>query len=322
MADEGGLRVIDAAQVARLLTYEACIPVVAEAMRALSGGVTRQLPRTIIPLDAGNAFGVMPGALAADGYFGAKLIGVMGDPAQPGRSHHRGIVVLFEPGTGRPVCAADAEAITRIRTAAASAAATDALTAPTASRLAILGCGVQAIAHAEAIAAVRSLTEIRIWGRSLERATAAAEQVAEKLGVETQAFDDVTAAIADAEIICTTTSARDPILGGEAVPAGAHVNLVGSSAAHAAEADDALVARSRFFVESRDSLPAYGEFQRAMAAGAIGGDHVAAEIGEVMAGTAPGRTSPDEVTVYKSIGHAVQDLASALWLYRRIGNAA
>jgi ornithine cyclodeaminase len=322
MADDSGLRVIDAAEVARLLTYEACIPVVAEAMRALSGGVTRQLPRTIIPLADGNAFGLMPGALAADGYFGAKLIGVMSDPARPGRSHHRGLVVLFEPGTGRPVCIADAEAITRIRTAAASAAATDALTAPTASRLAILGCGVQARAHAEAIAAVRPLTEIRIWGRSLERAAAAAEQVGARLRITARPYDDVGAVIADAEIICTTTAARDPILAGDAVPTGAHVNLVGSSAAQAAEADSELVTRSRFFVESRESLPAYGEFQRALAAGLIGGDHVAAEIGEVMAGTAPGRTSADEITVYKSIGHAVQDLASALWLYRRVGDAS
>jgi ornithine cyclodeaminase/alanine dehydrogenase-like protein (mu-crystallin family) len=174
------------------------------------------------------------------------------------------------------------------------------------------------MAHAEAIAAVRPLTEIRIWGRSLERASAAAEQLGARLGVAARPYDDVGAAIADAQIICTTTAARDPILAGEAVPAGAHVNLVGSSAAHAAEADSELVTRSRFFVESRESLPAYGEFQRALAAGLIGGDHVAAEIGEVMAGTAPGRTSAEEITVYKSIGHAVQDLASALWLWRRV----
>lgn len=320
MANDGGLRVIDADEVARLLTYEACIPVVAEAMRALSGGVTRQLPRSIIPLAQGNAFGLMPGALAADGYFGAKLIGVMGDPARPGRSHHRGVVVLFEPGTGRPVCVADAEAITRIRTAAASAAATDALAAADASRMAILGCGVQAMAHAEAIAAVRPLSVVHIWGRTPERAAAAAEQIGARLGVAAKPFDNVAAAIADAQIICSTTAARDPILPGEAVPAGAHVNLVGSSAAHAAEADGELVTRSRFFVESRESLHGYGEFQRAKAAGLVGDDHVAAEIGEVMAGTAPGRTSASQITVYKSIGHAVQDLASALWLWRRVSD--
>jgi ornithine cyclodeaminase len=318
MTSDGGLMVIDAGAVSRLLTYEVCIPVVAAAMRALSSGVTRQLPRTIIPLAGGDAFGLMPGALAPDGYFGAKLIGVMADPDRPGRSRHRGVVALFEPGSGRPVCVADAEEITRIRTAAASAAATDVLTAPGAARLAILGCGVQAIAHAEAIAAIRPLAEIRIWGRSLERATAAAAALKAKLGVAAQPFDDVRAAIADAEIICTTTAARDPILFGETVPDGAHVNLVGSSAAHAAEADSELVRRSRFFVESRESLDKYGELQRASAAGLIGDNHVAGEIGEVMLGIRPGRTSASDVTVYKSVGHAVQDLAAAAYLFERL----
>ena len=170
----------------------------------------------------------------------------------------------------------------------------------------------------EAIAQVRRLAELRIWGRSLERAAAAAEQVSAKLGIAAQPFDDVRAAIAGAEIICTTTAARDPILFGETVPDGAHVNLVGSSAAHAAEADPELVARARFFVESRESLDKYGEFQRAKAAGLVSDDHVAGEIGEVMLGTAPGRTSASEITVYKSVGHAVQDLAAAAYLFERL----
>lgn len=319
MVENGdGLMVIDAQTVARLLTYGACIPVVTAAMRALSSGATRQLPRTIVPLAGGNAFGLMPGALAADGYFGAKLVSVMADPDRPGRSRHRGVVALFEPGSGRPVCVADAEEITRVRTAAASAAATDALSAPAASRLAILGCGVQALAHAAAIAAVRPLSEIRVWGRSSERASAAAAEMTASLGVAAKPFDDVRRAVADAEIICTVTGSREPILFGGAVPAGAHVNLVGSSAAHAAEADSDLVRRSRFFVESRESLDKYGEFQRAKAAGLVADDHVAGEIGEVMLGSAPGRSSPREITVYKSVGHAVQDLAAAAFLFERL----
>src|SRR5580658_6471795 len=148
----GGLTIVGAETVRRLLTYEVCISLMREAMTALSAGRTRQPLRSFIPLGEGRIFGMMPGALAEDGYFGAKLVSVFRDPSTPGLTAHRGVVALFEPGQGRPVCIADAEEITLIRTAAASALATDVLSRPESSVLAILGTGHQAIAHASAIA--------------------------------------------------------------------------------------------------------------------------------------------------------------------------
>lgn len=160
-----GLLVISREEVAAHLGYEACIPLMREAMIALSTGRTRQLLRSILDLDGGRAFGVMPGAMEQT--FGAKVVSVF--PSSAGAPSHQGFVALFDPETGVPAAIVDATEITGIRTAAASAAATDALARPDARRLAILGTGEQALRHAETIAAVRSLERITIWGRPSER---------------------------------------------------------------------------------------------------------------------------------------------------------
>src|SRR5579864_5745441 len=167
--------VIEAETVARLLTYEVCIPLVRQAMIALARGETRQLLRSIIPLAGGHAFGIMPGALGERAHFGAKLISVFPDNFDKGLKSHQGVVVLFDGESGAVVCVADAGEITAIRTAAASAVATDALARADASRLAILGYGEQATTHARAISRVRALDSIEVWGRSLERADAFAD---------------------------------------------------------------------------------------------------------------------------------------------------
>ena len=176
------MKFISAEEVRARLTYPLCIAAVRTAMIALSKGETRQLLRSIIPLADGRAFGVMPGAMAADGPFGAKLISV--DPANParGRPSHQGLVVLFEPESGEAVCCVDAGEVTAIRTAAASAVATDALALPDAGAMAILGTGDQAITHARALACVRLLREIRIWGRSPDKAAALADRLSRRAG--------------------------------------------------------------------------------------------------------------------------------------------
>src|SRR5271163_4594229 len=166
------MRFIDREEVAKRLTYDLCIPIVRDAMIAFSRGETKQLLRSILPLSEGRLFGVMPGALGANGPFGAKLISVFQDNFAKGRQSHQGLIVLFDPATGEPVCVAHAGEITAIRTAAASAVATDALARPEARRLAILGYGEQAVTHARAIGKVRPLRSIAVWGRSLERARA------------------------------------------------------------------------------------------------------------------------------------------------------
>jgi ornithine cyclodeaminase/alanine dehydrogenase-like protein (mu-crystallin family) len=220
-------------------------------------------------------------------------------------------VVLFDPDTGAISGLADAGEITAIRTAAASAVATDALARPDASRLAILGYGEQAATHIRAIGQVRALQGVTVWGRSPERAATFAARMAAETGLAVAACATAREAVAAADIVCTVTQAHEPILEGAWLAPGTHVNLVGSGHAGPVEVDHDLVVKSRFIADSREGVLAQGaEFLRARAAGLIGDDHVAAEIGEVLAGLKPGRQSPDQITVYKSLGHVVQDLAS------------
>jgi ornithine cyclodeaminase len=311
------MRFIDRDEVARRLKYERCIPIVRDAMIAFSRGETKQLLRSVLPLSEGRLFGVMPGAMGAHGVFGAKLISVFSGNFAKGVQSHQGLVVLFDPESGAPVCAVDAGEITAIRTAAASAVATDALARKDARRLALLGYGEQAGTHARAIAKVRAVEEMVVWGRSAERAQLFAERTAAELGVPVSVAADVREAVAKADIVCTATSASEPILKGEWVRPGTHVNVVGSGVAGPAEVDNELVLRSRFIVDSREGVLAQGaEFLRAKAAGLVGDEHIVAEIGQVLAGDVEGRRSADEITVYKSLGHVVQDLASAWALYQ------
>jgi len=310
------MRFIDREEVERRLTYEMCIPIVREAMIAFSRDKTRQLLRSIIPLADGRMFGVMPGAMGARAPFGAKLISVFPENFAKGIQSHQGLVIVFDPENGAPVCVVHAGEITAIRTAAASAVATDALARKNASRMAILGYGEQAATHARAISKVRKLQSIKIWGRSPERARTLAEQLQTELAIPVSSAGHVQEAVAEADIICTVTSASEPILKGAWVRAGTHVNLVGSSHAGPVEVDNDLVVHSRFIADSREGVLAQGaEFLRAKAAGLIGDDHIVAEIGQVLAGEIEGRRSPEEITVYKSLGHVVQDLSTAWALY-------
>jgi ornithine cyclodeaminase/alanine dehydrogenase-like protein (mu-crystallin family) len=310
------IRFIDRDEVARRLTYDLCIPVVRDAMIAFSRRETKQLLRSILPLSEGRLFGVMPGALGAHAPFGAKLISVFQGNSAQGKQSHQGLVVLFDPETGAPVCVVHAGEITAIRTAAASAVATAALARPDAHRLALIGCGEQAATHMRAIAKVRSLESIVVWGRSPERVRAFVERRHPQLSIRIAAAASVEEAVAQADIICTVTSATEPILKGAWVRPGTHLNLVGSSYAGPTEVDNDLVARSRFIADSREGILGQGaEFLRAKEAGLVDDDHIVAEIGQVLAGGIEGRRSPDEITVYKSIGHVVQDLASAWALY-------
>ena len=312
------LQIVPAAEVARCLPYQECIPLMREAMIALSQGRTRQLLRGIIDLTEGRAFGVMPGAMLDPESFGAKLVSVYPENFAKGGSSHQGVVVMFDPATGAPAAILEAGEITAIRTAAASAAATDVLARPDANRLAILGYGEQAWRHVEAIRIVRPPAKVTIWGRSPEQAETFAARV-RALGLAAEAAASVQAAVDGADIICTTTAAPEPILESSWVADGAHINAVGSSRAGPAEIANDLVVRARFFADHREGVLAQGaEFLRAKAAGLVGDDHVLGEIGEVMAGTLPGRRDPGDVTIYKSLGSIVQDLAAARHIVVRL----
>lgn len=310
------LRFIDRDEVAHRLTYERCIPIVRNAMIALSRGETVQLLRSYIPLSDERVFGVMPGALGAHAPFGAKLISIFRNNAAQDRQSHQGLVLLFDPESGSPVCIVDGSELTAIRTAAASAVATDVLALPNAHRLAIFGTGEQALTHLRAISRIRDLTSAVVWGRSSEKAQAFAKQHQNEFSFAITAATTAEEAAANAGIICTVTGATEPILHGAWVRPGTHVNVVGSSHPGPVEVDGDLVVRSRFIADSREGILRQGaEFLRAKEAGLIGDDHIVAEIGEVLDGKIEGRRSPDDITLYKSIGHIVQDLASAWELY-------
>ena len=312
------MRIVGAEEVRRHLTFDVCIPLMREAMISLSRGETRQPLRSIVHLDAGRAFGVMPGALSGSGVFGAKLVSVYPDNFECGTPSHQGAVMLFDPRTGALAALVHAGEVTRIRTAAASAAATDALARPEASVLTVLGYGEQAAAHVEAISRVRRLTEVRVWGRSAERAEAFAVRMTGLIAAPVRAAATAAEAALDADILCTTTASAEPVLLSGAVSDGAHVNLVGSSYAGPVEVDSALVSRARYFADHAEGVRAQGsEFLTARAEGVIDDSHLLGEIGQVFSGDLIGRMRARDVTLYKSLGHVVQDLAAARWLLQQ-----
>jgi len=310
------MRFIDHDEIRERLTYDVCIPIVREAMIAFSRGETKQLLRAILPLGDGRLFGSMPGAMGERKVFGAKLISVFPENFAKSVQSHQGVVVLFDGETGAPVCILHAGEITAVRTAAASAVATDALARKTAARLAILGYGEQARTHARAISKVRKLEAITVWGRSADLAAAYAEEMQAELNIAIIPAPTARACVTDADIVCTVTAAKEPILEGQWLRPGAHVNIVGSSFAGPVEVDNDLVVRTRFIADSREGVLAQGaEFLCAKHAGLVSDDHIAGEIGQVLAGDVEGRQSETQITAYKSLGHIVQDLASAWALY-------
>lgn len=313
------LLIVSGADVRRALPMSDCIEAVDRAMRALSSGGADVPLRTVMQVPGGrNFFGVMPGYLADPQGLGAKIITVYPDNAKVGLPSHLGIVLLFDAQTGFPLAVMDAAELTAIRTAAASAVATRALARQDASHLAILGTGEQAATHLESISKVRMLRSVRVWGRSLEKAQRFAEEQGPKLSVPVSVGKTAEDAVKGADIVCTVTASHEPVLNGAWLGRGAHVNLVGASRLHAREVDDDVVTASRFFVDSRTSARAEaGELKHAMDAGLVNESHVLGEIGDVLSGRIPGRTGNSDITLYKSLGVAAQDLAAAHVIYER-----
>ena len=308
----------DAAQVEELLDYPGCIEAMRRAMTALSSGERPQPLRQIFTVGKDDMFGTMPGELAALSTFGAKLVSVFADPDRPGCTRHQGVVVAYDGVTGAVSCIADAEPITKIRTGCASAAATDALAREDARVLAVFGCGVQAEAHLRALPLVRPFREILLWGRSPEKTREFAEGMSERVGQAITPLQDRRQAAERADVICTVTSSAEPVLFGEWVKPGTHINLVGSSHLGPVEVDTALVAMARYVADYRPGVLAQAaELAVARDAGMVDDSHVIGEIGDVFAGRLRAREDDSQITIYKSLGHVVQDLASAAYLQRR-----
>jgi ornithine cyclodeaminase len=296
-----------------------CIDLMHRTMSAVSEGrVVLPLRSVLVMPGELGMMGNMPGYLGEPECFGVKLVSLIPRNKPPQYSSHLGIVLLFEVEHGQPVAMLDAAEITAIRTAAASGLATRLLAKPDASDLAILGAGEQASSHLAAMLCVRKLRRIRVWGRDEDKAAAFALTEGAKHKVTIEVVSTPREAVTGADIICTVTKAREPILLGEWIEPGAHLNVVGSSISTTAEIDTPAVVKSRFFVDYRSStITEGGEYLRALRSGAITPEHILAEIGEVANGSKIGRTSPRDVTLYKSLGIAPQDLASAHYVLQK-----
>ena len=297
----------------------AAVPLMREALSTLARGDAVLPLRSMVKLPDGHGIlGLMPGYLGAPQSFGLKVVTVMPGNHGTGYESHQGVVMLFGVQHGEPLAVIDAAAITEIRTAAVSGAVTDALARVDAGDLAILGSGAQARSHLAAMAAVRKLRRVRVWSRTSANAGRFAREQGARLGVTIEVCADAAAAVRGADIVCTTTAASTPVLCGEWISPGAHVNAVGACFAASRELDGAAVARSRFFTDRREScLAEAGDFRIARDEGLITDAHLLGEVGDVFLGKLPGRLRPDDVTVFESLGIAVEDLASAHHLLQR-----
>ncbi|MGH7555073.1 MAG: ornithine cyclodeaminase family protein [Longimicrobiales bacterium] len=311
--------VIDGRSVRSLLPMAECIERMAEALAALARGEAAVPLRSLLWLpERTGLLGMMPAYYLPAGVMGIKVVSVM--PGNHGTRYdaHQGGVLLFETKHGQPLALVDATEITAIRTAAVSAVATRLLARDDAGDLAILGSGVQAASHLEAMALARPLRRVRVWSRTPEHASRFAVEMSARHSMAIEVVSAARAAVADADLICTTTSAREPVLHGEWIAPGAHVNAVGSSVRTARELDADVITRSRVFVDRRESaLNEAGDLLLARAEGAFDGDPIIGELGDVLIGAVSGRRTPDEITIFESLGLGVEDVVAAHHVYEK-----
>ncbi len=311
------VRIITQAEVPELLPMNECIGVMESALRALGLG------QAVLPLrpvmwtpDKKGALAMMPAYLADRAVIGLKAITYFAGNRETAFDTHQGTVQLFDTENGRLLAVIDATSITEIRTAAVSAVATRLLARPDARNLAILGSGTQARSHLAAMLQVRQLERVRVWSRTAENVQRFAAGESARHGIHVEVADSAEEAARGANLICTTTSAVQPVLQGAWVAPGAHINAVGSSVSFTRELDTQAVAQSRLFVDRKESaINEAGDFIIPRDEGAIHEGHILAELGDVLLGRHPGRESDEEITLFKSLGLAIEDLAAAHHIY-------
>ena len=295
---------LEESTVGRLLSMEEVIPAMERALADFSSGTVVQPVRTMLPVAEHQGFlGLMPAYTGSA--LGAKLVAFY--PRNTSVPTHHATILLFEPETGEPLVTMDGQLITEVRTAAVSAVATNHLARAAASVLAIIGSGVQARSHLEALRLVREFREVRVW--SPRRAAAFAEEH----GVDAAASAEE--AVRGADVVVTATTSPTPVLSGEWLSPGAHINAVGAPRPDWRELDDEVLRRAKVYVDSREAaMKESGDV--------IAAREVLAEIGEVISGAEQGRRSAEEVTLFKSLGLAVEDVATAELVYRNALGAA
>lgn len=310
---------INQAEAHRLLPMNECIDVMADTLLTVAKGdaILPLRPVMWLPEKVG-ALGMMPSYLGSIGMMGLKVVSVF--PGNHGTEYdsHMGAVMLFETKHGQLLAIVDASEITAVRTAAVSGVATRLLAREDAQTLAIIGSGIQAKSHLAAMLLVRDIEHVRLWSRSPENAQKFAINEGRRHDVKIEVMPSAQAAVDGADVVCTVTSAKEPVLMGEWIAPGTHVNAVGSSVAFTRELDTHAVVKARMFVDRREStLNEAGDFLFPKKEGAINDDHIIGEIGEILLGTVQGRQSADEITLFKSLGLAVEDVASAHHIYTK-----
>lgn len=304
---------ISKADVYSKLTPKECINIMQKTLLALEQGEAEQYLRTVTPLPEGGLMGYMPAALP--GCFGAKLITVFHSNTGTEYPSHQGSVLLFDSTYGSLLGMADGGAITEIRTGAVSAVATDLLANLSAHTLALLGAGVQARSHLLAIKEVRKLTEVTVWDIREEKAEAFAEEMAKQTGLTIKVCATAQEAVQHADIICTLTASKTPVLEKEWVKKGAHINAVGACAKSERELSSALVAAGEMYCDSIESVFAEsGDFLIPREEGLFDDTHLRGTIGGLLAGKSQGRITDDEITIFEALGLAVEDVACANYL--------
>jgi ornithine cyclodeaminase len=316
--DSQSVLVLNSGEIKLLLPMAECIELMSEALKDLSRGEIIQPLRSVVrPPDAKGVMAMMPAYRRGEkSAFGLKAICFFHGNPQFGKDAHQGCVLLSSGETGELRAIMNASTITELRTAAVTAVATRLLSRPDASELAIVGSGVQARAHLIAISKVREIKRARVVSLNPDHPKQLAEEMRTILPFPVEPFESVQAALKDADIVLTATSARQPVIKREWISAGAHVNGIGTYSPQAREIDSATMAASRIFVDRRESaINESGDYVLAAEEGLIGPDSIVAELGEVLLGEKQGRTSDDEITLFKSLGLAIEDMACAEYLF-------
>ena len=314
------LLILNHSEVEHLLPMSECISAMEEAFTALARGEAHQPLRTIFrPPEVKGVLAMMPTFRGSPSpLFGLKAICVFPGNAAIGKDAHQGGVMLFDGVTGELLAVVNASAITAIRTAAVSALATRLLAREDAGDLAIIGTGVQARSHLVAMNCVRPLRRVRIASRNFDNAQRFANEMQPQFSTLLEPLETVQAAVRGADIIVTATTSREPVLQREWISDGAHINAIGTFSPRAREVDTATMVVARLFVDARESaLNEAGDYLIPANEGVIGPEHMRADLGEVVIGVHPGRTSPAEITLFKSLGLALEDLAAAAHVYQK-----
>jgi len=311
--------ILNKEEVESILTMQACIGIMSDAFKALEKGESLQPLRSLMRLPSQKGLlGMMPGYTGENNIFGIKSISVFPENYKKGISSHQGVILLYEGESGRLLAVLDAEEITAVRTAAVSALATDVLARKDASTLAILGAGVQGRQHLKSISLVRSISKVFIWDIADQYTKAYVEDESKHTDKDIIGASTAKEAVADADIICTVTPSREPILRHAWIKPGTHINAVGACTPKAQELESILVAQSRLYTDCRESLfHEPGDFLNPKQEGLITEDHVIGELGELLTGKIKGRETDDDITLFKSLGLAIEDLASGYFVYEK-----